>query len=87
MINDNEVIPLFAVPLCKTKIDEPSVEIQDYLKNKIKFVRRNYSDADNSEELHILNNDFCKPLKETLLPAITESLKSIISIEVLPHMV
>ena len=75
MINDNEVIPLFAVPLCKTKIEEPSAEIQDYLKNKIKFVRRNYSDADNSEELHILNNDICKPLKEALTNKMNEYLE------------
>ena len=38
MISDKDVMPLFAVPLCKTKIEEPSAEIQDYLKNKIKFV-------------------------------------------------
>lgn len=74
MINDDNVIPLFAVPLCKTKIDEPSEEIQNYLKNKIKFVRRQYSDADNSEELHVLNNDICKPLKDVLLKKMNEYL-------------
>ena len=71
-ISDKDVIPLFAVPLCKTKIEEPSAEIQDYLKNKIKFVRRNYSDADNSEELHVLNNDLCKPLKDVLTQKMNE---------------
>jgi len=74
MINDENVIPLFAVPLCKTSIEEPSQEIQDYLKNQIKFVRRQYSDADNSEELHVLNNDLCKPLKDVLLNKMNEYL-------------
>jgi hypothetical protein len=75
MIDDNNVIPLFAVPLCKTKIDEPVQEIQDYLKNQIKFVRRQYSDADNSEELHVLNNDICKPLKDILTQKMNEFLE------------
>ena len=74
MIDDSNVIPLFAVPLCKTKIEEPSAEIQDYLKNKIKFVRRNYSDADNSEELHVLNDSICKPLKDVLVSKMYEYL-------------
>ena len=75
MINDNNVLPLFAVPLCKTKIEEPSAEIQDYLKNKIKFVRRNYSDADNSLELHVLNDPICKPLKDVLVGKMNEFLE------------
>ena len=74
MITDQNVIPLFAVPLCKTSIAEPRQEIQDYLKNQIKFVRRQYSDADNSEELHVLNNDICKPLKDVLLNKMNEYL-------------
>lgn len=74
MINDSDVIPLFAVPLCKTKIEEPSGEIQDYLKNKIKFIRNAYSDADNSEELHVLNASICKPLKDVLTNKMIEFL-------------
>ena len=40
---------LFAVPFAKQRQKSPSAEIQDYSKNKIKFVRRNYSDADNQK--------------------------------------
>ena len=74
MIDDSNVLPLFAVPLCKTKIEEPSAEIQDYLKNKIKFVKNHYSDADNSEELHVLNDPICKPLKDALVGKMYEYL-------------
>jgi len=58
----------------QNQIEEPSTEIQDYLKNKIKFVRRNYSDADNSEELHVLNDPICKPLKDALVSKMYEYL-------------
>ena len=42
-ITDKQVIPLFAVPLCKTRIEEPAPEIIDYLQNKISYTRMLHS--------------------------------------------
>ena len=38
-INDNNVVPLFAVPLCKTKIDPITEEEMTYLTTEIPYLQ------------------------------------------------
>ena len=62
-VTDNEVTPLFAIPLCKTNINPVSDEIIDYLKN-LEYKPHLYSNAQNTTNVHVLDELICKPLKE-----------------------
>jgi len=75
MINDDNVLPLWATPLCKTKISEPSSEIVEHLTNKIEYKYKEYTNAHNSVSLFVLDDEICQPLKDTLMASVTEFLQ------------
>ena len=73
-ITDKQVIPLFAVPLCKTRIEEPAPEIIDYLQNKISYTRMLHSVAMNSDDHNVLDREEVAPLRKALLDQVNEYL-------------
>ena len=74
MINDDSVLPLWATPLCKTKIEQPSQDIIDHLTNKIEYKYKEYTNAHNSVSLFVLDELICEPLKNTLMNKVNDFL-------------
>ena len=73
-ITDKQVIPLFAVPLCKTRIEEPAPEIIDYLQNKISYTRMLHSVAMNSDDHNVLDRGEVAPLRKAIMDQVNEYL-------------
>ena len=73
-ITDKQVIPLFAVPLCKTRIEEPAPEIIDYLQNKISYTRMLHSVAMNSDDHNVLDREEVAPLRKAIMDQVNEYL-------------
>ena len=65
-ITNENVLPLFAVPVCNTEIEPQSSVIEDYLINKLDYKRLIYSNAKNSSGLFVLDEPICRPLKDAL---------------------
>ena len=59
MITENNVVPLFGIPLCQTQLKEYK-ESEDFIKNKINYIERSHKVCYISEDDYLLD-------KETLL--------------------
>lgn len=75
MINDSNVLPLWATPLCKTKITPLDENIVHHLTENVEYQYKEYTNAYNSVDLWVLNHEICKPLKEMLMNKVNEFLK------------
>lgn len=65
MITDQNVLPLFAIPLCRTNIEPISPDTELYLTQQIEYAQQRQN-AQNSVDLHILNDPKCVILKKQL---------------------
>tara|TARA_B100000686_G_scaffold355200_1_gene470991 strand:+ start:8116 stop:8766 length:651 start_codon:yes stop_codon:yes gene_type:complete len=64
-IIQDEVTPLFAIPLCKTSINPVDDEVINYLKN-LEYKPHLYSNAQNSVNVHVLDEPIVKPLRDQI---------------------
>ena len=71
MIQDQNVLPLFAIPMCRTKINPVDDETVNYLKHKIEYnmLRPN---SFNSKDMHILDDPKCHDLRSVLLQQVID---------------
>ena len=74
MIQDQNVLPLFAIPMCRTKIDPVNENTVDYLKNRIDYnmMRPN---SYNSANMKILDDPMCQNLRTVLLQQVEDFMK------------
>ena len=56
MINENNVVPLFGIPLCQTQLKEYK-ESEDFIKNKINYVERSHKVCYISEDDYLLDKE------------------------------
>jgi uncharacterized protein (TIGR02466 family) len=81
-ISFNNVTPLFAVPLCHTRIEPVSDIIVDHLTNKVEYDRLIYSNAKNSSGTFILDNPICAPLKTALTERLENFLHGFLDVDI-----
>jgi uncharacterized protein (TIGR02466 family) len=65
MITDQNVLPLFAIPLCRTNIGAVSEDTEHYLKQKIEYTQQRQN-SHNSKNLNILDDPKCVQLKQQI---------------------
>ena len=73
MINENNVVPLFGIPLCQTQLKEYK-ESEDFIKNKINYLERSHKVCYISEDDYLLDKENLLPLKTELMDKVSEFL-------------
>ena len=56
MITENNVVPLFGIPLCQTQLKEYK-ESEDFIKNKINYIERSHKVCYISEDDYLLDKE------------------------------
>ena len=79
MINENNVVPLFGIPLCQTQLKEYR-ESEDFIKNKINYVERSHKVCYISEDDYLLDKENLLPLKSELMEKVSEFLHGYLDI-------
>lgn len=73
-ISDNQVVPLFAVPLCKTRIEPCTEQEMEYLTTGIEYKERLHSIAWNSVDNYILDDPKVADVKRKVMEQVNEFL-------------
>lgn len=71
MIKENNVIPLFGIPLCQTQI-KPYEESEIFLKEKINYVERSHKVSYISQDDYVLDMENLLPLKTEIMTQVSE---------------
>lgn len=71
MITENNVVPLFGIPLCTTQI-KPYEESEIFLKEKIKYVERSHKVSYISQDDYVLDMENLLPLKTEIMTQVSE---------------
>lgn len=80
-IQDKHVVPLFAVPLCKTSIDPITDEEMHYLTHGIKYKERLHSIAYNSVDNYILDDPKVADVKKKVMDQLNEFLFNYLDVD------
>lgn len=80
-ITDKNVVPLFAVPLCKTSIEPCTVEEMQYLMHGIKYQERLHSIAYNSADNYILDDPMVADVKKKVMNQLNEFLLNYLDVD------
>jgi len=80
-IKDNNVVPLFAVPLCKTKIEPLTNEELNYLTNEIEYGEQLHSVAYNSVNNYILDDPKMANVKKKIMDQLNEFLHGYLDVD------
>ena len=80
-ISDKNVVPLFAVPLCKTKIDPISSDEMKYLTTGIAYKERLHSIAWNSVDNYILDDPKVADVKKKVMDQLNEFLLGYLDVD------
>ena len=79
MITENNVVPLFGIPLCQTQI-KPLNDCADYIINQIPYVERSHKVCYISEDDYLLDQEKLLPLKEEIMKQISDFLHGYLDI-------
>lgn len=80
-ISDNHVVPLFAVPLCKTRIEPCTEQELDYLMHSIEYQERLHSIAYNSVDNYILDDPKVADVKRKVMNQVNEYLLNYLDVD------
>lgn len=80
-IHDKDVVPLFAVPLCKTKIEPITEEEMNYLTVGIEYRERLHSVAYNSVDNYILDDPRVADVKRKVMEQLNEFLHGYLDVD------
>ena len=80
MITENNVVPLFGIPLCQTQL-QPSDESADFIMNKVNYVERSHKVCYISEDDYLLDKENLLPLKTEIMQKVSEFLHGYLDIE------
>ena len=79
MITENNVVPLFGIPLCQTQLKEYK-ESEDFIKNKINYIERSHKVCYISEDDYLLDKENLLPLKTEVMQKVSEFLHGYLDI-------
>ena len=71
MITENNVVPLFGIPLCQTQI-KPYEESEKFIKEKLDYELRSHKVSYISKDDYVLDRDNLLPLKTEILQQVSE---------------
>ena len=71
MITENNVVPLFGIPLCQTQI-KPYEENEKFIKEKLDYELRSHKVSYISKDDYVLDRDNLLPLKTEILQKVGE---------------
>ena len=71
MIKENNVVPLFGIPLCQTQI-KPYEESEKFIKEKLDYELRSHKVSYISKDDYVLDKDNLLPLKMEILQQVSE---------------
>ena len=71
MITENNVVPLFGIPLCKTKI-RPYEESENFIKTKLEYEERSHKVSFISKDDYVLDKENLLPLKTEIMNQVSE---------------
>ena len=71
MITENNVVPLFGIPLCQTQI-KPYEESEKFIKEKLDYELRSHKVSYISKDDYVLDRDNLLPLKTEILQKVGE---------------
>ena len=80
-ISDNQVVPLFAVPLCKTRIEPCTEQEMEYLTTGIDYKERLHSIAWNSVDNYILDDPKVADVKRKVMEQVNEFLLGYLDVD------
>ena len=80
MITENNVVPLFGIPLCQTQL-QPYDESADFIMNKVNYVERSHKVCYISEDDYLLDKENLLPLKTEIMQKVSEFLHGYLDIE------
>ena len=71
MITENNVVPLFGIPLCQTQI-KPYEESEKFIKEKLDYELRSHKVSYISKDDYVLDRDNLLPLKTEILQQVSD---------------